>query len=136
MELKNIIQNKLFVTLTVLLVLFGVIIFISQKNRMEVPPQPKIPLVQVKSLDAKSAKKDLIIIESNKLYDLGDNQPVITAVIQDPEALKKTYPSLHLAYKGDVLITSKEKTVIFDPRTKSIRDLSGQSLYKELSEQK
>lgn len=134
MRIIKIFQNKLFVTILFLMLLVGFIVLAARTNKPVSSPSPtQQPFEKVKSLDQEAVKSDLTIIESNKIYDIGDDQPIITAVINDPKPLIGKYPFLKKAYKGDVIITTPQQTVIFDPSTKTVRDISKTSLYKELS---
>ncbi|MDO8335491.1 MAG: hypothetical protein Q7T74_01760 [Candidatus Saccharibacteria bacterium] len=134
MTAHKIFQNKLLVTVSVLLLLVGFIVLAARTNKPLSPPQPNQQTFEkIQTLDKEAAKNDVTIIESNKIYDIGDDQPVITAIINDPKPLIGKYPFLKKAYKGDVIITTPQQTVIFDPSTKTVRDIGKISLYEELS---
>lgn len=127
------------VVVIIILVVLGLIfvrfLYISKKTDTK-STLPTNSFTQVKPIEKSAVKNDLTIIESNKIYDIGDNEPVITAVLNEFTALKARYPFLKKAYKGDVVITTPKQTVIFDPLTKTVRDISKVSLYEELSHYK
>lgn len=128
--MKNAILGVLVLAIIGLIV--ARLLYINKKNNTQDSPSTN-SFVKVKSLDKAALRSDLTIIESNKIYDIGDGKPVITAVINNISSLQEKYPFLKRAYKGDVVITTPDQTVIFDPSTKTIRDISKVSLYEELS---
>ncbi len=120
------------VVLAIIGLIIGRLLYINKKTNTQ-NTSPATFFKEVKKIGKTEVKDDLTIIESNKIYDIGDGKPVITAVINNISPLQEKYPFLKRAYKGDVIITTEDQTVIFDPSTKTIRDISKVSLYEYLS---
>jgi hypothetical protein len=128
--------SKITIAILVIAFLAGAILLFSklysQLKEGNQKKEFKVAFEKVVKHDATSAKKDIEILEANKIYPIGDGQPVITAIIHDTTSLQKDFPFLRKAYKGDIIITTPKQTVIFDPLTKTVRDISNVSLYAYL----
>ncbi len=132
MNIKKLLKNKLVVSLFVLLLIAIGIYFIANLNKPK-NDQPTQALSEVKKIEASQIRDNVQIVQSNKIYDIGSDKPVITAIIKDTTPLLGKYPFLKRAYKDDLIITTADQTVIYTPSTKSIRDISKVSLYEDLS---
>lgn len=129
---NRLVKNKLFVTIIILLII-GIVIFIFYRIN-NTNQTPKIQsFTEANKIEATQIKDNIQIVESNKIYDIGDGKPVITAIIKNTTPLLGKYPFLKRTYKDDLIITTPDQTVIYTSSTKSIRDISTVSPYEQLS---
>lgn len=124
----------LIVGIPVLLIVF--LIFSSKmpsspsggKNGLDKPPEIKDsvriandPVLVKKSID-----------DVSKLVDIPDREKAKVAQIKNLEDLQKINTIFKRAYKNDYVIFLPTKTYIYDPSTKTIRDISNISFYDKL----
>lgn len=107
----------------------------SSNFKKEQEDQFKANFARTHTLKAVDLNDSPIASEAVKLVEFKLDENAVVAVVENPDILKAEYPEVSNVYKGDYLITSPQKTVIFDPHTNSVRDVSSISLYERLSKQ-
>lgn len=132
MKLIRLPGNKLFISFFFSIFFIMIILLLAAHNSIKTEIPSVLPLQKINSLNPSEVKSDVVLVQVNSLYEIGDNEPVITAVIVDKKPLVKDFPFLNRAYKDDLIITTPKKTIIFSPSTKSIRDISTISVYEKL----
>lgn len=131
---KKIIFNKVTVAISVIFIT-GIIIFLfASLNNQPKTQSINSPVEKITAVSPEDAKKSVEITAVNKLYEIGEGDPIITAVIVDVKPLAQKFPFLSRAYKNDLIISTPKKTVVYDSSTSTIRDISTVSIYKELQE--
>lgn len=131
---RKIITSKKTITVIVISCILTIIFILARLNSQHKTEPINNALEKITAISPQDAKKSVEIVTVNKLYEIGEGDPIITAVITDVKKLAERHSFLSRAYKNDLIISTPKKTVVYDPSTSTIRDISTVVIYKELQE--
>lgn len=128
MKIKNL---KLKIIAAVLAVL--VVSAVFAVTNFNTGPSLKKALEKTASFDVDDALTKKSIAEVDGLLELPEKEKAIVAQIKDKEALVEFNAIFERSYIGDLVIFLPTQTVIYDPATKTVRDISSIVLYQYVS---
>ena len=108
---------------------FGILI--ANKN-----PEQKVQTTQVLGVSSKSninsavTKKSLSDLDA--LVQIPNEKEAIVVEITDQKKIREFDPLFGRSYKGDLIVFLPDQTIVFDPVTKTVRDIISKSFYKEV----
>lgn len=109
----------------------GVILFgflISQKKT-----QPNTSaLTQSTKADLDTAVVSRNISDLDALVQIPNKKDAIVVEIVDQAKIREFDPLFARSYNGDLIIFLPDQTIVFDPVTKTVRDIISGSFYKEV----
>lgn len=122
---------KLVVVLILSGLIIGGIIFIGSQNNKHTKQQNNtVNTVPVEIIDDKALVQKSTT-EINNLVEIPNRDKAKVYQVNDKKEVEKKGEIFKKAYKGDLIILLPDKTIIFDPLTKTIRDISGKVYFDE-----
>ncbi len=122
---------KLVIVLIVSGLLIGGIILIgSQNNKLLKQQKNTEKTVPVEKIDNRALIQKSTD-EINNLVEIPNRDKAKVYQVNDKKEVEKKGEIFKKAYKGDLIILLPDKTIIFDPLTKTIRDISGKVYFDE-----
>lgn len=113
-----------------LAVLFIVIVFHKEKPvKNEVTTSFKESFISPQNPEV--IKKS--ISDVNNLVEIPDKSHAKVFEVVDVKSLRAKSPIFKKAYPHDFVVLLPDKTIIYDPSTKTVRDISSKVFYDELS---
>lgn len=125
----KIVSRKFKIIIILFIVIIVVIISRSLYNN-RYNNSIKTSLKDAKTLKTEEALKESMVSEINKLYELPADTEVIVGTITNIEELKSKQKYFEKAKNGDLLLIYPDKTIIYDPVTKTVVDVVGVRLLK------
>ncbi len=130
MKLKKLLNKQIIVVSSIVIVIAIItIIAIIQNNSEKTTISLMGAILEVSPLEADGA-----ISSASAFIKIVKENEAIVAVIENPQTIKERFPFLQQSFKGDLLISTSDQTVIFDKKTNQIRDISNKSIYKEIQQ--
>lgn len=131
MKVLRILKQPIAVTIILItIVIFVIFIIVKVQNNKG---DQLVPLIgsfsKISDEDAKSS-----IANASAFIEIKNEGEALVVVISNPDALKSNFPFLQQSFEGDILISTKDQTIIFDSKTNTIRDISNTSIYNEMSQ--
>lgn len=83
-----------------------------------------------KDIDSAVTKKSLSDLDA--LVQIPNEKDAIVMEVTDQEKIREFDPLFARTYKGDLIVFLPDQTIVFDPTTKTIRDIISKSFYKEV----
>ena len=131
MKVLRILKQPIAVTIMLItIVTFVIFVIVKVQNNNDEKPVPLIgSFSKISDEDAKSS-----IASASAFIEIKNEGDALVAQISNPDALKSNFPFLQQSFEGDILISTKDQTIIFDSKTNTIRDISNTSIYNEMSQ--
>ncbi len=130
-------MNKTVLAFIVIIALalgvFGFFISRQQTSKTSTKQDAQVPFNESYKV---SDNKDLVaksLSEVDQLIEIPDKKNAKVAEIVNLKSLQKKSKIFSKAYEHDIVIFLPTKTIIFDPLTKTIRDISKESYYDQVS---
>ncbi len=108
------------------IIIFGILI--SQKKTQ---PSTSI-LTQSTKIDLNAAVVSKSISTLDALIEIPNKKEAIVMEIVDQAKIREFDPLFARSYKGDLIVFLPDQTIVFDPTTKTVRDIISKSFYKEV----
>lgn len=99
-------------------------------------PEQKKQTTQVLGVSAKQdinsaiTKKNLSDLDA--LVQIPNEKDAIVMEVTDQEKIREFDPLFARTYKGDLIVFLPDQTIVFDPSTKTVRDIISKSFYEEV----
>lgn len=123
-------MKRLFVVIAIPAIIFVAILFFqkpqSQKGKTDTGT---ITSSFKPASDPAYIKKNIDSV--NLLVEIPDKNKARVIEVIDPKILEQVNKIFKKSYKGDLVILLPDKTIIYDPLTNTIRDISSVSLYEK-----
>lgn len=85
---------------------------------------------------AKSLPKDAILEKNIEnltgLIEIPNSKDAVVMEVTDQEKIREFDPLFSRTYKGDLIVFLPDQTIVFDPTTRTIRDIISKSFYEEV----
>lgn len=122
---------KLVVVLILTAAIIGGAIFLSSKLNTSVNPKKTSSktLVPIESVNDPAVVQKSTA-EVNNLVEIPNKDKAKVYLVNDKKAVEAKNSIFKKAYKGDLIVLLPDKTIIYDPSTKTIRDISNVILYE------
>ena len=75
-------------------------------------------------------KKSLSDLDA--LVQIPNEKDAIVMEVTDQEKIREFDPLFARTYKGDLIVFLPDQTIVFDPSTKTVRDIISKSFYEEV----
>jgi len=126
-------KHRLIVLILIpsILGIVGFGILIAQKN-----PEQKDHTTQVlgissqQNINSAVTKKSLSDLDA--LVQIPNEKDAIVMEVTDQEKIREFDPLFARTYKGDLIVFLPDQTIVFDPSTKTVRDIISKSFYEEV----
>lgn len=110
------------------IIIFGILI--SQKKTQ---PSTSI-LTQSTKIDLNAAVVSKNISDLDALVEIPNTKDAVVMEVTDQKMIREFDPLFGRSYKGDLIIFLPDQTIVFDPVTKTVRDIISKSFYGEVKE--
>ena len=124
-------MKKVLVVIILVVAIVGGIIFLQKTSKKE-PLKPVAGVEYSVATDKAFIKKNITDIDA--LVEIPNKDKAKVIQIKDIKAVQKIDEIFKKAYKDDLIIFLPDKTIIYDPSTRTIRDISSKILYENFDE--
>lgn len=120
-------NKKILITgiLVIAISIIGILVAINYK--------PQTPIEKNTELNLEDSVIRKSVDEVDEQLELADKEKAIVVQIKDKEKLAEFDALFDRAYQNDMVIFLPNQTIIYDSSTKTIRDISSESFYEEVT---
>jgi len=83
------------------------------------------------NINSAVTKKSLSDLDA--LLQIPNKKEAIVVGVTDQKMIREFDPLFARTYKGDLVVFLPDQTIVFDPATKTVRDIISKSFYKEVT---
>ena len=111
------------------IILFGSLVMVNKK-----PSQNTT--IKVLNESTNTLPSDALVKKSvaslAELVEIPNEKDAIIMEVKDQKKIQEFDPLFGRSYKGDLIVFLPDQTIVFDPTTKTVRDIISTSFYEEV----